>query len=82
MKRCPVCKKRTRKYDDIDGTIFGEYCKEGHYEWLDIPDGMSMRVGKKHMPHIYEGTIRWCRVQNMIIKRWISQERKRFNKSK
>ena len=83
MRRCPVCKKRTGTYDDIDGTVVGDYCKEGHYEWIDTrEESMSMRVGEKYMSHIYEGTIRQCRVQNMITARWVRQERKRYNKSK
>lgn len=82
MKRCPICKKKLRNVEDIDGYVYGYYCKEKHYATVDDPESMKIWVGDKYMSGIYEGTIRQCRVQNMIIDRWIKQERRRYNKSK
>lgn len=78
--KCPVCKKKLKEIDDLDG--FVQWCEENHYEFRDMTmgKGFYVRIGEKEMCDLYEHSIRKCRIQNMVTKRWAMKERKRYKK--
>jgi hypothetical protein len=81
--KCPVCKQKlTTVYDCLD-SYDGYKCLQGCYEFSDskgINGGFSIRIGEKTMNDLYSGTVRQCRMQNLVTDRWIKKARKKLSK--
>jgi hypothetical protein len=82
-EKCPICKRKLEiifnELDDIDG----HQCPNGHYVFSDscgINGGFLIRIGKRVMDNLCSGSIRQCRLQNVIVDNWIKRERKKLNK--
>ena len=77
MEKCPVCKMKLKEIERPP--VYGAKCPKGHYKFLDVgPDGFTYIVGKHVMNDLYAGSVRLCRLQNIVTERWVRQERKKY----
>lgn len=81
MNKCPICKSKlidvyAHEYDFPNGSE----CPSGHYVSLDSNQypGFFMRIGRHVMTDLYAYSVKKCRAQNQVIKRWIKKERKLY----
>lgn len=81
-EKCPICKRKLETiYNELDQSD-GCKCPDNHYVFSDgsgVDGGFLIRIGNRVMDNLYSGSVRQCRLQNVIIKNWIKRERKKFN---